>query len=177
MSGFDLKQVSRNDKGLIGAGIVVFISSFFDFYGSSFGSWTAWHSYGFLGVLLLLLATVVAAARVLANAKLPKLPVGENLLVAGLAALGTLLLILRGVTYKTFPGVGLQWGAYVIFIAGAAVTAFAVMNFRSSGEKLAWDATALNKPGTAGGAPVPPVPPAQATSQTDQPTASSSDQV
>jgi hypothetical protein len=92
-------------------------------------------------------------------------------LVAGLAALGTLLLILRGVTYKTFPGVGLQWGAYVIFIAGAAVTAFAVMNFRSSGEKLAWDAAALNKP--ASGA----VPAQGSAPATDQPTASTTDQV
>jgi hypothetical protein len=45
------------------------------------------------------------------------------------------------------------------------------MNFRSSGEKLAWDATAMNKP--ANGA----VPAQGSAPAADQPTASSSDQV
>ncbi|HEX7105250.1 MAG TPA: hypothetical protein VF218_04730, partial [Acidothermaceae bacterium] len=67
-----------------------------------------------------------------------------------------------------------KWGGYILMIAAIFETVFAVMNFMASGEKLAWDATALNKPAAAGGAPVPP---AQPTSQTDQPTASSSDQV
>lgn len=183
MSGFDLTKVSRNDKGLIGAGIVVFIASFLPYWGVSAGPFTsstnAWTGYATFGLLLLFIAAGIAAARVFGGASLPKLPLGANLIVAGLAAIGTLLVILRGFTYPHahFEGAswGVKWGGYVLMIVAIVETVFAVMNFRSSGEKLAWDATALNKPATAGGAPVPP---AQASSPADQPTTrSSSDQV
>jgi hypothetical protein len=185
MSGFDLKQVNRNDKGLIGAGIVVFIASFLPYWGWSAGgfgdySTSAWTGYAVFGLLLLFIAAGIAAARVFGGANLPKLPVGANLLVAALAAIGTLLVILRGFTYPhadlgSAGSVGVRWGGYILMIAAIVETVFAVMNFRSSGEKLAWDAAALNKPATAGGAPVPP---AQPSSPTDQSTnSSSSDQV
>src|SRR5690348_4105567 len=148
MSGFDLKQVSRNDKGLIGAGVVAFIASFLPYYGITAGPYSAstnaWTGYATFGLLLIFIATGIAAARVFGNANLPKLPVGANLLVVALGALGTLLVILRGFTYPhaSFPGgsYGVKWGGYVLMIAGLALTAFAAMNFRSSGEKLAWDA-------------------------------------
>ncbi len=182
MSGLDLTKVSRNDKGLIGAGIVVFIASFLPYWGISAGPYSAstnaWTGYATFGLLLLFIAAGIAAARVFGGANLPKLPVGANLVVAALAALGTLLVILRGFTYPhaSFAGAseGVKWGGYILMIAAVVETVFAVMNFRTSGEKLAWDATAMNKPAPAGGAPVPP---AQPTSPTDQPTSSSSDQV
>jgi hypothetical protein len=169
MPGFDLKQINRNDQGILGAGVLFLLLSFFvPFYGVSiksiggFGgsaSVTAWHSYGFLGVLLVLIAVGIVAARVFGNASLPTLPVGPNLLVAGLATLGTLLLILRGFTYKTASGpgisVGLKWGAYVIFILAIAVVVFAFLNLKASGEKMAWDATAMNKPAAASEAATP----------------------
>lgn len=183
MSGIDLTKVSRNDKGLIGAGIVVFIASFLPYWGWSahgFGGYStsAWTGYATFGLLLLFVAAGIAAARVFGGANLPKLPVGANLLVAGLSAIGTLLVILRGFTYPHANvagiSVGVKWGGYLLMIAAIVETAFAVMNFRSSGEKLAWDATAMNKSAASGGAPVPP---AQPTSPTDQPTASSTDQL
>jgi hypothetical protein len=172
MPGFDLKQIKRNDQGILGAGILFLLLSFFvPFYGLSgpggFGgtsyNWTAWHSYGFLGVLLIIIAVGIVAARVFGNASLPSLPVGPNLLVVVLSGLGTLLLLLRGLTYKTASlggySVGLKWGAYVIFILAIAVVVFAFMNFRSSGEKMAWDATAMNKAPAAGSTPPAPYPP------------------
>src|SRR5207237_5840511 len=65
-------------------------------------------------------------------------------------------LILRGFTYKTASGggfsLGLRWGAYLIFILALAIVAFAFLNFKASGEKIAWDATAVNR-GAAPGAP------------------------
>jgi hypothetical protein len=177
MSGFDLKQINRNDQGILGAGIVAFLASFMPFYGVSYnlkgfihGSYTvnAWHSYGFLGILLLLIAVGIVAVRVFANAAPPRLPIGPNLLVAGVASLGTLLLILRGFTYKSAsgPGVslGVKWGGYLVMLAGVVVVIFAVMNFLASGEKLAWDATAVNRdsaPADTGSytAPAAPYPP------------------
>jgi|SRR5450631_436154 hypothetical protein len=177
MPGFDLKQINRNDQGILGAGILFLLLSFFvPFYGVSFkgvgglgasASVTAWHSYGFLGVLLVLIAVGIVAARVLANASLPSLPIGPNLLVAALATLGTLLLLLRGFTYSSASGpgvsVGLKWGAYVIFVLAIAVVVFAILNFKASGEKMAWDATVMNKPAAAGEAPpATPYPPQSA---------------
>jgi len=188
MPGFDLKQVSRNDKGVLGAGIVALIFSFIPhYYGGSVhvggfhysAGVSAWHSYAFFGMLLILIATAVAAIAVSGAMQLPKLPVGVNLLIAALAGLGTLLVIIRGFTADSGSGpgysYGVQWSGYIVMLAGVAATVFAVMNFRASGEALAWDATALNRPAaapvaTGGYAPAPgaPVPPPAAPTA-DQP--------
>lgn len=190
MPGFDLKQVSRNDKGVLGAGIVAFIASFLPYYGVSYNfagihesaSVNAWHGYAILGLLLVFAAALIVAARVFANANLPQLPVGVNLLAAGLAGLGTLLIIVRGFTYPHASGVGgsvgVKWGGYVLFIVCIAETVFLALSARDAGEKLAWDASALNRPAAAAPATgyAPPagyaVPPAQpAAPAADQPTA------
>jgi hypothetical protein len=172
MPGFDLKQIKRNDQVILGAGILFLLLSFFaPFYGASykagaFGgstSVTAWHSYGFLAVLLIIAAVAIVAARVFGNASLPKLPIGPNVLVTGLAGLGTLLLLLRGFTYKSGNygpvSVGIKWGAWVLYILAIAVVVGAVLNLRASGEKIAWDPTAMNKGGAAAGGVVPPAAP------------------
>jgi len=171
MPGFDLKQIHRNDQGIIGAGALAFIASFLPFYGVSFSfggvheseSVNAWHSWGIIGLLFVFAAAIIVAARVFGNANLPKLPVGISVLVLGLAGLGTLLLILRGITYPSASGVGgsvgVKWGGIVLFVFGAAETAFAFMAFRASGEKIGWDATAMPKSTPAAGAPVPPAAP------------------
>jgi hypothetical protein len=171
MPGFDLKQINRIDQGILGAGALFFIASFLPFYGYSYhatgihvsASVNAWHSWGVLGLLLVFIATIIVAARVFANASLPKLPVGVNLLVVGLAGLGTLLLILRAISYPSASGFGgsygVKWGGIVLFIFGAAETAFAFLNFKASGEKVAWDATALPKSAPTGTALVPPAAP------------------
>jgi len=182
MSGFDLKQINRNDQLIVGGGIVAFIASFLPYWGWSGGGYSAstsaWTGYATIGLLLLFIAALIVAARVFMNATLPKLPLGPNLLVAALAALGTILVIIRGFTYPHVSGVGgsvgVMWGGYVLFIAGIVMTVGAVMNFRSSGEKLAWDASALNRPATpaaAGGTPVAPYTPpaAPAAEQPDKP--------
>ena len=92
MSGIDLTKVSRNDKGLIGAGIVVFIASFLPYYGASAGPYSvstnAWTGYATFGLLLLFIAAGVSALRVFGNAAMPKLPLGLNLIVAALSAIG-----------------------------------------------------------------------------------------
>jgi hypothetical protein len=171
MPGFDVKQIKRNDQVILGAGILFLLLSFFaPFYGVSYhgaggfggsASVTAWHSYGFLAVLLIIIAVGIVAARVFANASLPALPLSPNVLVAAVALLGTLLLLLRGFTYKTASGggysVGLKWGAWVLYILAIAVVVGAILNMIASGEKVAWNAAAMNK-GT-GGAVVPPAAP------------------
>jgi len=174
MPGFDVKQIKRNDQVILGAGILFLLLSFFaPFYGVSYhgaggfggsASVTAWHSYGFLAVLLIIIAVAIVAARVFGNASLPALPIGPNLLVVAVSGLGTLLLLLRGFTYKSASGggvsVGLKWGAWVLYILAIAVVVGAVLNLMASGEKVAWDPTAMNKGGgAAAGGVVPPAAP------------------
>src|SRR6185437_2282993 len=171
MPGFDVKQIKRNDQVILGAGILFLLLSFFaPFYGVSGGGFggsasvTAWHSYGFLAVLLIIIAVAIVAFRVFANGTLPALPIGPNLLVVAVSGLGTLLLLLRGFTYKTASGggysVGLKWGAWVLYILAIAVVVGAVMNLMASGEKIAWDPTVMNKGGgAAAGGVVPPAAP------------------
>jgi hypothetical protein len=150
----DLRQLPRNDQLLLGAGVLAFIASFFPFYGISFdagafgsgsSSVTAWHSYGTLGVLLVIAAVILAAILVFSRTTLPDVPVSWNVILVGLAALGTLLIILRGFTYNTAsaPGasIGLKWGAYVVMILCLAFTALAVMRLRSSGDSMPWQQT------------------------------------
>jgi hypothetical protein len=113
-------------------------------------STNAWTGYAVLGLLLIFAAAGITALRVFAAAKLPPLPIGPNLLVGGLAAIGTLLVILRGFTYPhgsaLGASVGVMWGGYILMIAGIAVTVFAALNFRASGEKVAWDKNAVSPP-------------------------------
>lgn len=167
MPGFDLKQIKRNDQLVLGGGIVAFLASFMPYWGYSFhgfsSSTSAWTGYAVLGLLLLFAAAGMTALRLFGNTSLPTLPVGVNLLVTALAGLGTLLVIIRAYTYPHASGfggsVGVMWGGYILFIAAIVETVGAVMNFRASGEKVAWDATAMNKAPAAGSTPPAPYPP------------------
>jgi hypothetical protein len=139
----------------------------------------AWHGYAILGLLFVFAAAGIVAARVFANVNLPQLPVGVNLLVTALAAIGTLLIVIRGFTYPHASGVGgsvgVKWGGYVLFIVCIVETVFAAMNFRESGEKVAWDASALNRPAAAA-APAGYAPPAGYAAPPAQPAAPAADQ-
>lgn len=144
----DLKALDRLEQVVLGAGVLAFIVSFFPFYGASFNagglsissSVTAWHSYGFLGMLLVLAATAVAAVRLFSPKTLEGLPVGGNLLVFVLSAVGTVLVILRGFTYTHASGaggsVGVKWGGYLLMIILIVQAVAAFMLFRKSEEVL-----------------------------------------
>ena len=160
MPGFDLKQINRNDQLIIGGGGLAFIASFLPYVGVSYSGFgahfsahiNAWHGFALLGLLFIFAAAVIVALRVFANATMPTLPLGINVVIAGLAALGTVLVILRAVTYSH---VSIEWGGYVLFIAAIAETVGAVLNFQASGEKIAWDQTKMGG-GTAAATPAAP---------------------
>ncbi len=159
---FDANSVKTTDWGVIGCGAALLVFSFVSSYvtvsyqadeglgGSLAGADTsagvsAWNSYAVLGVLLLLAVAALAAARVFANVTLPTLPVGWNLIAAGVAALGTLLLVLRAFTYSgggEFPGgsidVGPGWSGWLVMLLAVGETVFAVLAFRESGETAPW---------------------------------------
>jgi hypothetical protein len=144
------RQVGNNDLGVMAAGAAALIFSFLPYWGISYkglggvgGSISAWHGWALLGVLMILGGAGIVAARVFGGATLPTLPVGWHVIVAGLAGLGTIIVLVRGLTYPHASGggasVGMKWGGYLLVIAGIVETVYAVMALRDSGEPIAFD--------------------------------------
>ena len=150
------REVGTNDLGVMAAGVAALVFSFLPYVGVSyevkgFGGGSAhinaWHGWAFLGLLLLVLAAGVVAARVLADVTLPTLPVGWHVVVAGAAALGTLMVLVRGLSWggSEFSGLGtsyssgMRWGGWLLVLAGIAETVFAVLALRESGESVSFD--------------------------------------
>ncbi|MBK5306217.1 MAG: hypothetical protein JJD92_05965 [Frankiaceae bacterium] len=152
------RQVARNDLGVMAAGAAALVFSLLPYYGLSYkvagadfsASFNAWHGYATLGMLLLVAAAGVVAARVFGGVTLPTLPLGWHVIVAGLAGLGTFLVILRALTYPHIdvPGgsYGVKWGGYLLFLAAIAETVFAVMALRDSGESVSFDRGTTDTP-------------------------------
>ena len=150
MESSDFRQLGRNDQGILAAGVLAFIASFFPYYGASVSaggfhgsaSTSAWHSYATLALLLVIAATVVAAVQVFARESLPQANVSWNFIVLALSALGTLLLVIRSFTldHGRVGGFsyGLKWGAYVLMILCLVQTAFAFLRMRASGDAMPW---------------------------------------
>jgi hypothetical protein len=163
----DVRQLPRNDQAVIGLGILIFIASFFPWYGYSVhaggfnasDSISSWHSWATIALLLLIAATALAAVQVFTGASLPKTAVSWNVVVLGLAALGTLLYIIRSFTLDTASGVGgsvgLKWGAYAVMILALLQTVFAFLRVREAGDAMPWE----NRGGTTTAPPPPPPPP------------------
>jgi hypothetical protein len=150
------RQVEQNDLGVMAAGAAALIFSFLPFWGVSYkvaghgglsASLSAWHGLPLLGVLMLVAASAIVAARVFGGVTLPTVPVGWHVIVAGLAVLGAVIVILRGLTYGnngysafgSSVSSGVKWGGYLLFLAAIAEAVFAVMALRESGESLSFD--------------------------------------
>jgi hypothetical protein len=147
---FDLRRLSQLDRVVAGAAIVVFISGLLPWWGYSgplevySASVIGWNA-GFaawLGILLLVAAAVYLVL-LRSEVALPVLPVGPAMLVAGAAAVGLLLIILRWLTLPRVGeglagSIGPKYGLYVALIAGIVEVGAAVMAARASGEPLPW---------------------------------------
>jgi hypothetical protein len=145
------RQVGNNDLGVMAAGVAALLFSFMPYWGVSYkglgaglgGSINAWHGLAFLGCLMIFAAAGIVAARVFGGVTLPTLPVGWYVIVAGLAGLGTLIVLVRGLTYPHASGlgasVGMKWGGYILVVAGIVEAVFAVMALRDSGESVSYD--------------------------------------
>jgi hypothetical protein len=146
---FDWKQLSTLDRVIAGGAAVAFIALFMPWYGVSVGPFSAsvsgWSAgfTGWAGSLLLVIAGVLLVLR-RSGATLPTFQVGPTVLVAGLAALGLLLVIIRWVSLPRYHisdlsyDAGARYGLYIALIAGIAEVAAAVMVMRASGEKMPW---------------------------------------
>jgi hypothetical protein len=165
----DLRSLPPFDLGILIAGVLIFIVSFFPWYGvsssgSSVGGFkvpginaseNAWHSYSVLALLLLLLATGVAAVAIFAASSAPQLPIGLRWIVAGLSALGGLLYVIRVFTLphhsQSIAGFsaseGAKWGAWLLLVVVLVHVACSVISALSSDEQVPWQR---------GGAAAPP---------------------
>jgi hypothetical protein len=91
--------------------------------------------------------------------------VGPSVLVAGVAALGLLLVIIRWVTFPRYHAVGIsynvgaRYGIYLALLAGVVESAAAVMEMRASGEAMPWaegQTNAAEQPSPDPGTPAAP---------------------
>ena len=150
---FDWKSLSTLDRVIAGGALVAFIASFLPWYGVSvlgFSVTVSGWSAGFTawaGALLLTMAGVLLVLRRM-GASVPSIgSAGPSVVVAGIGALGLLLVIIRWLSLPSYHGsagagfnysYGARYGLYLALIAGIAVVAAAVVELRASGEQLPW---------------------------------------
>ena len=162
---FDWKSLSTLDRVIVGGAAVAFIAAFLPWYGVTVGPFSAsvsgW-SAGFSAWAGTLLLTIAGALVVLrrSGASLPSFTAaGPSVVVAGVAAVGLLLVIIRWVSFPRYHGydVGARYGIYVALIAGIAEVTAAVKAMRESGEQVPWaQAQAAEEPATPPEAPAVP---------------------
>lgn len=149
-----LRSLPPFDLGVLVTGVLAFIVSFFPYWGvkgsvegiSGSSSVTAWHSYSTVALLLILLATVIAGAAILAGASLPNSPVGLRWIAAGVSALGGLLYVIRLFTLphhsSSFAGAsfdyGVRWGGWLLLIVVLANVVCTAISALSSDEQVPW---------------------------------------
>lgn len=150
---FDWKRFSTLDRVIAGGALVAFIALFLPWYGvsvlgysASVSGWSAGFS-AWAGGLLLAAAGVLVVLRA-SGANLSGGKIGPSVLVAGIAALGLLLVIIRWVSFPQVHGVsglsynvGARYGIFVALIAGIAELVAAIMALRASGEQMPWAQT------------------------------------
>jgi hypothetical protein len=156
----DLRSLPPFDLGILISGVLIFIVSFFPYYGASTSgatiagttigshsaSVTAWHSYSVLALLLLLLATGVAAVAFFAASSAPQLPIGLRWIAAGLSTLGGLLYVIRLFTLdhhsESIAGIkiteGVKWGGYLLLLIVLVHVACCIISALSSDEEVPW---------------------------------------
>ena len=140
---FDLKRLSTLDRVIAGGAAVVFIALFLPWWGVGvFGytvdGWAAGFTAWAGGLLLTAAGVILVLRRSGAGFGLPN--VGPALLVAGVAALGLLLVIIRWVSLPRYHGIdaGARYGLYIGLVAGIVVTVAAILDMRASGEAMPW---------------------------------------
>lgn len=142
-------RLGRNGSVIVVGALLMFIDSFFAWYGLSGGSASelkalgvqtsvsAW-SAGFGAWFSVLLVLAVAAVAVLgALGRLPFAPLMIGFLEFSGGVLAALIVLLRWMTYQTASGagasVGALWGTYVGVILAIVVAVFGYLDFVAKG--------------------------------------------
>ena len=154
MSGMSLdwKRLSTLDRAMVAAAGVAFVAAFLPWWGvnillfsASVDGWSAGFT-AWAGTLLLTGAGVLLLVR-RSGASWSFGGLSPSVLVAGVAAVGLLLVIIRWATLPRYRGVdvGARYGIYLALIAGIVEVAAAIAQVRASGEASHW-AQAQPKP-------------------------------
>ena len=158
MADFDINQVKGNDRYIAGGAIILLIDSFLSWYTYSFkgpvaaltatghDSGSLWHQpYGFLklALILSLVAGALVIARLMGSLDNVNLPAGINIITLALSGLATFIFLLRFLTaFKSNSILGASisahpaFGWYIGLLVSGAMTYFAFLNFKASGEAL-----------------------------------------
>jgi hypothetical protein len=147
----DLKSLSRNDQGALITGVLAVIFTFIGSYitvsvkvadVSRSAGHNAWDGWSTLGSLLLIVALALVAIRIFAPGTLPA-GAPWHLITLAAAALGTVIIVIKGLTFGTPDGIpssavdaGVGWSGWVLFVLAIAFTVFTALLFRDSGEKI-----------------------------------------
>jgi hypothetical protein len=154
----DLTKLGRTERVLAGAGIALFIASFFPWFsvtadlvtgGSASASYDAWsYPSGFndwFPILLLLAYAIVLALPAFGtaiNAPILADPANRAFIGLVLSALAVLLFAIQGLTYPSFPAglagsAGPSWGYYLALLLALAAGVQSYLGFSQAGGSLA----------------------------------------
>jgi hypothetical protein len=162
---FDWRNLSTLDRVIAGCAGVAFVAAFLPWYGVTFGplnltvsGWSAGFT-AWAGALLLTAAGVLLVLRRSGTSTPSVGGAGPSVVVAGVAALGLLLVIIRWVSFPRYRGfdVGARYGIYIALIAGIVEVSAAVAEMRASGEQVPWP-RAEHRPEHAEPPDAPPAP-------------------
>ena len=180
----DLKSLDRLDQAVLGAGALAIILSLFPFLtvklsGIGVGGnahENAWHGWGLLAVLCIIVATALAFMRLFRAAAMPSLPVGVNLLTLLLSGAAFLFLLIHWLANRRSSGPagfrvteGMALSGWLLLLAVLAQAAAAFLLFKKSGEAvpdfqaMAASRSAGAKTATTAPMPMPPPPVRQST--------------
>ena len=139
------RQLSKHERGVLIAAATATVVSLLPWYiqvtfdGKGFDtSSNAWSGYSTIGMVLLLGAAALIGIEALSGDTLPDV-VPWRLFAVVAAVLGTFLIVLRAMTEgSSVPGahVGPGWSGYLLFFVAIALTAFCILTFRESEEKI-----------------------------------------
>lgn len=145
---FDASRFTRLDRLIVGGAGLAFISGFLPWWGysgplavysASVGGWSAGFT-AWAGLLCLTLGGVYLFLQ-RTRTDLPQLGVGPATAVAGVAALGLLLVVIRWSTLPRVHGglagsIGSKYGIWIAIVAGAVEVGAAAVEWRASGEPM-----------------------------------------
>jgi hypothetical protein len=147
MATMDISKLDSLDRVVAGASLVALIALFLPWYGGSSGGFSASVSgfgAGFTGWFgaILIIAAGVYLVMLRSGSNMPKTSFGPGVLVLGLSAIGTLLVIIRWASLPSGGGNGYTYGPriglYLTLIAGIVQVVISFRLFKRSGESAPW---------------------------------------
>jgi len=168
----DPSRLTQGQKIAAASGLVLLVSLWLSWYGIDLGqvggaigagldlSANAWQAFGLLDLLLFITAVAaIAFAALAANGRRVDLPVAPAQVVAGLAALATLLVVYRIINAPGPDGaIGVEFGAFIGLLSAAGVT-FGAWRAMQEGTAPAAAAPPAATPAPPAADPPPPRPP------------------